>query len=723
MSLLKPFYQDLGEKGKIEVEKEFEKLFDLPSVGNYNSIKWVMLAKDDNNQGNKREFIAIDKKFTLGDALDIGLNFKYSLANNGLIRDTAFREVTEGQLDRKMELIYGLPELNDKDTLKWVQVEKTIEDQKDWFVILNKDDLTRDDYTKNKDSGLPDDYIISFELKEKLRQDNKILGWASGDPGENMIDTYTYATGVFTSEDVQEAYEDSINVSLDIREPSIHPDYYDHLDEQRNNYLKTYEKDFEKSFGLPELEDKRNFKWVQVKGEALQTTKPIAEFVIIDRFKIKEGINYISRATTLYHENNDNIKGAINRLPDGRFEIDSKASSLLAKQNNQIEITSGSEIKLKSIANEFEKEFEFLNDLPELANKYDHKWVLVNKPDFAIDHPVTQFLIVERNKVNKFKESISYEDSIKLEERGDIIGIAKRFNGETELNKDATMNTREYQEAMLAKDSVANTISQSKEDNTILVAVEKNPYEDSKGIEFIRIDANALPPGSLVISRKDADFIKENNLHVENFTNEVGDRSRFWPFNATLDEAQNKNVAESTLPQEKEKWLMVEMDPKDRTNIAEFIKLNAEHVKTLDGYSINDFHNNVPIPIKEGEKIKSLDQQFELHNPVKIQNRDITNPLEHKVIDEKTLSEKFNLPEINKDRSSDKWVIVAGDPKENDNKIEFLRVNFDMVHPDTSKISAKDADIIKDGNLHEASFKVDINDLKLGIEKDNSLER
>ena len=106
-----------------------------------------------------------------------------------------------------------------------------------------------------------------------------------------------------------------------------------------------------------------------------------------------------------------------------------------------------------------------------------------------------------------------------------------------------------------------------------------------------------------------------------------------------------------------------------------------------------------------------------------IQNRDITNPLEHKVIDEKTLSEKFNLPEINKDRSSDKWVIVAGDPKENDNKIEFLRVNFDMVHPDTSKISAKDADIIKDGNLHEASFKVDINDLKLGIEKDNSLER
>ena len=164
MSLLKPFYQDLGEKGKIEVEKEFEKLFDLPSVGNYNSIKWVMLAKDDNNQGNKREFIAIDKKFTLGDALDIGLNFKYSLANNGLIRDTAFREVTEGQLDRKMELIYGLPELNDKDTLKWVQVEKTIEDQKDWFVILNKDDLTRDDYTKNKDSGLPDDYIISFEF-------------------------------------------------------------------------------------------------------------------------------------------------------------------------------------------------------------------------------------------------------------------------------------------------------------------------------------------------------------------------------------------------------------------------------------------------------------------------------------------------------------------------------------------------------------------------------
>jgi len=67
---------------------------------------------------------------------------------------------------------------------------------------------------------------------------------------------------------------------------------------------------------------------------------------------------------------------------------------------------------------------------------------------------------------------------------------------------------------------------------------------------------------------------------------------------------------------------------------------------------------------------------------------------------------KYGLPKI-PSSSEDKWVMIEKGRNDPSPMIEFLRVHKDMVPENENVISKEDARIIKEENLHEASFKVD----------------
>ena len=311
-----------------------------------------------------------------------------------------------------------------------------------------------------------------------------------------------------------------------------------------------------------------------------------------------------------------------------------------------------------------------------------------------------------------------------------VINPANKKTGDL-LNKDLTAQNGEKINALIQYDHQTNEFIYQNTakvetpiaiNNHVLTERQKNDWAKGKQLEIgpektpVRIDLNNTVGFTGNIKSISFEEGKTIDLNLSQQEIAMGVSAKDIENDMNFERQYNLNPIPSN-DRPSLKWVMVEPDPVGESKEIEFVKINRDLLS----------ENQNVISVNDRDNIMSLNNNVEKSYAIKPLQAQETTSLnlndKYKIIaEEKEFEKKNKLPEIDKSKYDEKWVVVEKDPNNLEAPNEFLKVNREMVGEGEFTISIKDAEILKDENLH---FGKHIHNHDVGIEltQDNEIDR